>query len=46
MGGKPKTDLERFLKTHIWPAIPRKVLGRAVTKAEVEDALGFGPEGV
>jgi len=45
-GGKPKRDLGRFLGTHVWPTIPRKVLGREVTKAEVEEYLGFGPGGV
>jgi antitoxin VapB len=45
-GGRPKRDLRRFLETHVWPTIPRKVLGREVTKAEVEEYLGFGPGGV
>lgn len=45
-GGQPRRDLQRFLETHVWPAIPRKVLGREVTKAEREEYLGFGPGGV
>jgi hypothetical protein len=36
----------RFLGAHVWPTIPRKVLGREITKAEVEEYLGFGPGGV
>ena len=44
-GSKPKLDLERFLKTHIWPAIPAEKLGREVTKDELEEYLGFGPGG-
>jgi antitoxin VapB len=45
-GGRPKRDLRRFLETHVWPTIPRKVLGRKVTKNDVEKYLGFGPGGV
>lgn len=45
-GGKPKRDIGRFLATHVWPTIPTDVLGREVTKAEVEEYLGFGPGGV
>lgn len=44
-GGK-KLGLEQFLKTHIWPSIPRRVLGKCVSKAEFENILGFGPGGV
>ena len=45
-GGAPRRDLTRFLETHIWPVIPTNVLGREVTKEEIEDYLGFGPGGV
>ena len=45
-GGNKKQSLEQFLKTHIWPAIPKKVLGKSVSKADLEDILGFGPGGV
>jgi antitoxin VapB len=45
-GGAPRRDLERFLETHVWPAIPSRVLGREVTKEEAEEYLGFGPGGV
>ena len=45
-GGKPKRDFGRFLAAHVWPTIPPNVLGREVTKAEVEESLGFGPGGV
>ena len=44
--GTPKRDLGRFLETHVWPAIPAGVLGREVSKEEVEEYLGFGPGGV
>jgi antitoxin VapB len=44
--GVPKRDLGRFLETHVWPVIPANVLGREVSKEEVEEYLGFGPGGV
>jgi antitoxin VapB len=44
--GRPRTveDLTRFLETEIWPLIPDRG-GPPMTKEEVEDILGFGPEG-
>ena len=45
-GGTTNRDLERFFEAHVWPAIPAKVKGRKVSKAEVEGYLGFGPGGV
>lgn len=35
-----------FLEREIWPNIPRKLLGRRVTKRERERILGFGKGGV
>jgi len=35
-----------FLEREIWPNIPRKLLGRAVTKAERQRILGYGKGGV
>lgn len=37
--------LTRFLETEIWPLIPDRG-GPPMTKEEVEDILGYGPEGV
>ncbi len=45
-GGNKKLSLEQFLKTRIWPSVPKRVLGKSVSKAELEDILGFGPGGV
>ena len=37
----------RFLETEIWPQIPDELLDRPpITKAEREEILGIGPEGV
>ena len=38
-------SLTRFLETEIWPLIPDRG-GPPMTKEEVEEILGFGPEGV
>ena len=35
-----------FLEREIWPNIPRKLLGRRVTKREREQILGYGKGGV
>jgi antitoxin VapB len=36
----------RFLETKVWPSIPKKELGRRLTRAEEDDILGYGPGGV
>ena len=38
--------IERFLEDEAWPQIPDTVLGRRLPKAEREEILGLGPEGV
>jgi antitoxin VapB len=44
--GKPQRSMQEWLETEIWPQIPEAELGRPpLTKAEVEEILGFGPEG-
>ncbi len=39
-------DLQRFLVEEVWPQIPRRVLGRKVSKRERERILGYGKAGV
>jgi antitoxin VapB len=40
-------SLKRFLETEIWPQIPDELLDRKpMTKDEIEEILGIGPEGV
>ena len=36
----------RFLQKRVWPTIPKKHLGRRLTRAEEDEILGYGPEGV
>jgi antitoxin VapB len=42
---KPKS-MQEWLEREIWPHVPEKERGKPLTKEEVEDILGFGPEGV
>ena len=44
--GKPQRNMQEWLEREIWPQIPEEELGKPpLTKAEVEEILGFGPEG-
>jgi antitoxin VapB len=45
--GKEKpASMQEWLETEIWPRIPEEERGKPLAKEEVEDILGFGPEGV
>lgn len=37
--------VKRLLRERIWPQVPEKVRGKAVTKAEEAEILGYGKEG-
>jgi antitoxin VapB len=39
-------ELRRFLAQEVWPRVPRRVLGKRITRREREAILGYGPEGV
>lgn len=36
----------QFLEQKVWSTIPRKHLGRRVTRTEEDEILGYGPGGV
>jgi antitoxin VapB len=36
----------RFLRTKVWPKVPKKELGRRLTRGEEDEILGYGREGV
>lgn len=36
----------RLLETRIWPSIPKKYIGRRISRREKEEILGYGPGGV
>ena len=48
--GDPKRDaggMRRFFETEIWSLFPEEALDREpMTKAEREEILGYGPDGV
>ena len=46
MGNGNGDRLLAFLQEEIWPQIPQELLGTKLTKAEEEEILGFGEEGV
>ena len=44
--GRPQRSMREWLETEIWPHVPEEELGREpLSKEEVEEILGFGPEG-
>jgi antitoxin VapB len=36
----------RFLEKKVWPTLPESERGRRLTRAEEDEILGFGPDGV
>ena len=43
----PRGDAMRaYLAAKVWPKIPPRTLGRVLSKAEKEQILGYGPDGV
>ncbi len=41
-----RAAMREFLEHEIWADIPRRLLGRRLTRREKDDILGYGPEGV
>ena len=41
-----RAKLLRFLERDVWPRVPRRVLGRRLSKKDRDDILGYGPRGV
>jgi antitoxin VapB len=39
-------EIQRWLETEIWSQVPDELLGKGITKAEREEILGYGPDGV
>jgi antitoxin VapB len=38
--------LREFLERQVWPRVPRKQLGRRLTRRQEDALLGYGPRGV
>jgi antitoxin VapB len=45
-GTNRRARLRRFLELEVWPAVPKKELGRRLTRSQEEAILGYGKEGV
>lgn len=44
---RPRKPIRQYLEEDVWPYIPAELRGRPpLTKAEREEILGIGPEGV
>lgn len=41
-----RAELTRFLEQEVWPHVPKRVLGRRVSRGEQDRILGYGPAGV
>lgn len=46
LGKRRMAQVLDFLEREIWPSVPRKLLGRPVTKKERERILGYERNGV
>ena len=44
--GARTRSLRSFFEEEVWPHIPPEVRGKPMTKAEREEILGYGPDGV
>ena len=44
--GERRERLLRHLRSRVWPGVPKKQLGRTLTRAEEDAILGYGPDGV
>jgi len=42
----PRKKLISFLEREIWPAIPKAILGKRMSRKEEDQLLGYGREGV
>ena len=45
-GGERKAAVLAFLKKRVWAAVPKDQIGRTLSRAEEDDILGYGPDGV
>lgn len=43
--GDRTAQARAFLEREVWPQIPAEVRGKKLTKREVEEILGIGPDG-
>ena len=41
-----RADFIRFLERDIWPQVPRRMLGRRLSRRQEDEILGYGSRGV
>ena len=41
-----RADFLRFLERDVWPKIPRRLLGRRLSRKDEDEILGYGSRGV
>jgi len=41
-----EADALAYLEREVWPAVPKRLLGRRLSRREEDRILGYGPEGV
>jgi antitoxin VapB len=41
-----RRGVREYLEKYIWPTIPPEIRGKGISKAEREEILGYGPDGV
>jgi antitoxin VapB len=46
VGRNREADVLQYLEREVWPLVPKRVLGRRLSRREEDRILGFGPEGV
>ena len=39
-------DVVRYLEREVWPLVPKRALGRRLTRSQEDRILGYGREGV
>jgi antitoxin VapB len=44
--GDRRARVLKFLQKKVWPTLPKSQVGRRLTRAEEDEILGYGPEGV
>jgi antitoxin VapB len=45
-GRERRARIQQFLRTKVWPTVPKKELGRRLSRDAEDAILGYGPEGV
>jgi antitoxin VapB len=44
--GSRRARVLRLLEKKVWPTLPKAQVGRRLSRAEEDEILGYGPEGV